>query len=216
MVKPQSCHPRVRVVLADDHHLVRKGLTALLQSIDGVDVVAEAGEGAELVALVGSLLPDLVITDLSMPGMDGMTALREIHRRHPALPVLVLSMTDTCETVRHAIESGACGYLLKGAPQFELEQAVRSVMARGSYFSREIAQRLLQPAEPTPADELTGRQIQVLKLLVQGRAAKEIAYELGLSAKTVDVHRARIMERLNIKGVAALTLYAVRKGLIEP
>lgn len=206
----------VRLVLADDHHLVRRGLKALLSSIEGVEVIAEAGEGAELVTLVGSLLPDLVITDLSMPGMDGMAALGEIHRRHPAIPVLVLSMTDACETVRRAIETGACGYLLKGAPQFELEQAIRSVMTRGSYFSPGIAQRLLQPAEPTPADELTQRQLEVLKLLASGRAAKEIAYELGLSVKTVDVHRARIMERLNIKGVAGLTLYAVRKGLIVP
>lgn len=215
-MRPDSSGESVRLVLADDHQLVRRGLKALLQSISGVEVVAEAGEGAELLTLVGSLLPDLVITDLSMPGMDGITALREIHRTHPAIPVLVLSMTDACETVRHAIESGACGYLLKGAPQFELEQAIRSVMTTGSYFSPAVAQRLLQPAEPTPADELTERQLQVLKLLAGGRAAKEIAYELGLSVKTVDVHRARIMERLNIKGVAGLTLYAVRKGLIVP
>jgi len=216
MMKHDSSGPPVRVVLADDHQLVRSGLKALLSSIVGVEVIAEAGEGAELVALVGNLLPHLVITDLSMPGMDGMAALGEIHRRHPSIPVLVLSMSDDCHTVRRAIEGGACGYLLKGAPQFELEQAIRSVMATGSYFSPAIAQRLLQPAEPTPADELTQRQLEVLKLLAKGRAAKEIAYELGLSAKTVDVHRARIMERLNIKGVAGLTLYAVRKGLIVP
>lgn len=215
-MKPHSCCPRVRLVLADDHQLVRGGLKALLTLIEGVEVIAEAGEGAELVALVGSLLPDLVITDLSMPGMDGMAALAEIHRRHPTIPVLVLSMTDACETIRRAIETGACGYLLKGSPQFELEQAIRSVMTTGSYFSPGIARRLLQPVEPTPADELTQRQLEVLKLLAKGRAAKEIAYELGLSAKTVDVHRARIMERLNIKGVAGLTLYAVRKGVIVP
>lgn len=213
---PDSSGLQVRVVLADDHQLVRSGLKALLQSIAGVEVIAEAGDGAELVTLVGSLLPDLVITDLSMPGMDGMTALREIHRGHPAIPVLVLSMTEASETVRHAVDCGACGYLLKGARQFELEHAVRSVLTRGSYFSPAVAQRLLEPAEPSAADELTQRQLQVLTLLASGRAAKEIAYELGLSAKTVDIHRARIMERLNIKGVAGLTLYAVRKGVIVP
>ena len=123
---------------------------------------------------------------------------------------------DTVDYVKRAVAAGACGYLMKDAPPFELEQALRSVMATGSYFSPVIAQRLLQPSEPTVDDELTHRQVEILRLIAQGKASKEIAYDLGLSPKTVDVHRARIMERLQINDIASLTLYAVRKGLIKP
>ncbi|MBA3772314.1 MAG: response regulator transcription factor [Ramlibacter sp.] len=206
----------IRVVLADDHDLVRSGIKALLSMVEGVDVIAEARDGKELITLVESLLPDVVMTDISMPGMDGITAISEIHGKHPQVRLLVLSMYDTVDFVKRAVASGACGYLMKDAPPFELEQAVRSVMATGSYFSPAIAQRLLQPSEPTVDDELTHRQVEILKLIAQGRASKEIAYELGLSPKTVDVHRARIMERLRLNDIASLTLYAVRKGLIKP
>jgi DNA-binding NarL/FixJ family response regulator len=206
----------IRVVLADDHDLVRSGIKALLTMVEGVEVIAEARDGRELITLVESLNPDVVMTDISMPGMDGIAAISEIHGKHPEVRLLVLSMYDTVDFVKRAVASGACGYLMKDAPPFELEQAVRSVMATGSYFSPAIAQRLLQPSEPTVDDELTHRQIEILKLIAQGRASKEIAYELGLSPKTVDVHRARIMERLHLNDIASLTLYAVRKGLIKP
>ncbi len=206
----------IRVVLADDHDLVRSGIKALLGMIKGVDVIAEARDGRELVTLVESLQPDVVMTDISMPGMDGIAAITEIHSRFPGVRLLVLSMYDTVDFVKRAVASGACGYLMKDAPPFELEQALRSVMATGSYFSPTIAQRLLQPSEPTVDDELTHRQVEILRLIAQGKASKEIAYDLGLSPKTVDVHRARIMERLQINDIASLTRYAVRKGLIKP
>jgi len=206
----------VRVVLADDHELVRSGIKALLSMVDGVEVVAEASDGSELITLVENLKPDMVMTDISMPGMDGITAISEIHKRQPEVRLLVLSMYDTVDFVKRAVANGACGYLMKDAPPFELEQAVRSVMATGSYYSPMIAQRLLQPSEPTADDELTQRQVEILKLIAQGRASKEIAFELGLSPKTVDVHRARIMDRLQLNDIASLTLYAVRKGLIKP
>jgi DNA-binding NarL/FixJ family response regulator len=206
----------VRVVLADDHELVRSGIKSLLSMVDGVEVIAEASDGSELIKLVDSLTPDLVMTDISMPGMDGITAIAEIHQRHPQVKLLVLSMYDTVDFVKRAVANGACGYLMKDAPPFELEQAVRSVMATGSYYSPVIAQRLLQPSEPTADDELTTRQVEILKLIAQGRASKEIAFELGLSPKTVDVHRARIMDRLQLNDIASLTLYAVRKGLVKP
>ena len=206
----------IRVVLADDHDLVRSGIKALLSMVEGVEVIAEARDGAELVELVDSLMPDVIMTDISMPGMDGITAISQIHAKHPKARLLVLSMYDTVDFVKRAVANGACGYLMKDAPPFELEQAVRSVMATGSYFSPAIAQRLLQPSEPTVDDELTHRQVEILRLIAQGRASKEIAYELGLSPKTVDVHRARIMERLRLNDIASLTLYAVRKGLIKP
>lgn len=205
----------VRIVLADDHDLVRSGIKALLSRIEGVEVIAEARDGAELITLVESLDPDVVMTDISMPGMDGITAISEIHGKHPQVRLLVLSMYDTIDFVKRAVANGACGYLMKDAPSFELEQAVRSVMATGSYFGRSIAQRLLQPADPTVEDELTHRQIEILTLIAQGRASKEIAHQLGLSPKTVDVHRARIMERLNLNDIASLTRYALRNGLVK-
>jgi DNA-binding NarL/FixJ family response regulator len=207
---------RIRVVLADDHDLVRSGIKALLTMIEGVEVIAEARDGQELLALLVDVTPDLVMTDISMPGMDGIAAIAEIHAKYPDVKVLVLSMYDTVDFVKRAMANGACGYLMKDAPPFELEQALRSVMAMGSYFSPAIAKRLMQPSEPTADDELTQRQIEILKLIAKGRASKEIAFELNLSSKTVDVHRARIMDRLGLNDVASLTLYAVRKGLIKP
>jgi two-component system, NarL family, nitrate/nitrite response regulator NarL len=205
----------IQVVLADDHDLVRSGIKALLSTVDGVQVIAEARNGTELLALLDSVKPDVVMTDISMPGMDGITAIAEIHARHPQVKVLVLSMYDTVDFVKRAVANGACGYLMKDAPPFELEQALRSVMATGSYFSAAVAQRLLQPSEPTVDDELTQRQVEILTLIAQGKSAKEIAFELGLSPKTVDVHRARIMERLRLNDIASLTRYAVRKGLVK-
>lgn len=216
MMKNSAGKQTIRVVLADDHDLVRSGIKALLDMVEGVEVVAEARNGQELVTLVQDVRPDVVMTDISMPGMDGITAIAEIHSRYPEVRLLVLSMYDTVDFVKRAVSNGACGYLMKDAPPFELEQALRSVMATGSYFSPAIAQRLLQPSEPTVDDELTHRQVEILRLIAQGKASKEIAYELGLSPKTVDVHRARIMERLRLNDIASLTLYAVRKGLVKP
>lgn len=205
----------IQVVLADDHDLVRSGIKALLSTVEGVRVIAEARNGNELLALLESVKPDVVMTDISMPGMDGITAIAEIHARYPDVRVIVLSMYDTVDFVKRAVANGACGYLMKDAPPFELEQALRSVMATGSYFSAAVAQRLLQPSEPTVDDELTTRQVEILTLIAQGKSAKEIAFELGLSPKTVDVHRARIMERLRLNDIASLTRYAVRKGLVK-
>ena len=205
----------IQVVLADDHDLVRSGIKALLSTVDGVQVIAEARNGNELLQLLESVKPDVVMTDISMPGMDGITAIAEIHARFPQVKVIVLSMYDTVDFVKRAVANGACGYLMKDAPPFELEQALRSVVATGSYFSAAVAQRLLQPSEPTVDDELTTRQVEILTLIAQGKSAKEIAFELGLSPKTVDVHRARIMERLRLNDIASLTRYAVRKGLVK-
>jgi DNA-binding NarL/FixJ family response regulator len=216
MIQNTNSGGTIQVVLADDHDLVRSGIKALLSTVEGVEVIAEARNGNELLQLLETVKPDVVMTDISMPGMDGITAIAEIHSRYPEVRVVVLSMYDTVDFVKRAVANGACGYLMKDAPPFELEQALRSVMATGSYFSPAIAQRLLQPSEPTVDDELTHRQVEILTLIAQGRASKEIAFELGLSPKTVDVHRARIMERLRLNDIASLTLYAVRKGLVKP
>jgi DNA-binding NarL/FixJ family response regulator len=206
----------IRIVLADDHELVRSGIKALLRKIEGVEVIAEAHDGEKLVTLIDGVKPDLIMTDISMPKMDGIAAIAEIHSRYPEVKILVLSMDDKVDVIKRAIANGACGYLMKNALSFELDQAVRGVMTTGSYFSPSITRHLMQPPEPTAEDELTHRQIEIVKLIAQGLASKEIAFELGLSSKTVDVHRARIMERLGLNDVASLTRYALRKGLIKP
>lgn len=206
----------IRLVLADDHDLVRSGIKALLGMVPGVQVEGEARNGTELVALVDAIVPDIAMTDIAMPGMDGIAAIADIHRRHPQVRLLVLSMHDTVGIVRRAVAAGACGYVMKDAAPAELEQSIASVMATGSYFSPVVAQRLLEPEAQAAEDGLTQRQVEILKLIAQGKASKEIAFELGLSPKTVDVHRARIMERLRLNDVASLTRYAVRKGLIQP
>lgn len=206
----------IRVVLADDHDLVRSGIKALLGMIDGVDVIAEARDGRELVTITGTLLPDVVMTDISMPNMDGLDAIAEIHEKYPQVRLVVLSMNDTVEAVKRAVANGASGYLMKDAPPYELEQALRGLMTSGRYFSPAVAHLLLMPSEPAPQELLTARQLEILQRIAQGQASKEIAYALGLSPKTVDVHRARIMERLDLNDVASLTRYAVRTGLIKP
>lgn len=212
---PSGTHQPIRTILADDHALVRAGIRSLLELVDGVEVIAEARDGRELVSLVESLAPDLVLTDISMPGMDGLQAIELLHQSAPQVRILVLSMIDTVDSVKRAVAVGACGYIMKDAPALELAHAVQTVMSRGTYFSPSVARMLLMPSAPEPSDLLTHRQIEILTLLAHGHSSKQIAYDLGLSSKTVDVHRARIMERLELKDLASLTLYAVRHGLVK-
>lgn len=206
----------IDVILADDHDLVRTGIKAVLLGIPGIRVVAEARDGEELLAVLESVRPDVVVTDISMPGLDGLAALERIRSRHPEVRVLVLSMFESVDFIRRAVASGASGYVLKGSSAEELEQALRAIAATGSYFSRAVTRHLLQPTEPDLNDQLTGRQIEILTMMARGLSSKEIGYELGLSSKTVDAHRARIMDRLGLNDVASLTLYAVRRGLVKP
>lgn len=208
-------HRAVRIVLADDQDLVRCGIKALLVQIPGVTVVAEARDGDELIEAVGRLQPDIVMTDISMPGLDGLNAIAKLHAQYPHLRLVIVSTHDTADFIKRAVANGACGYLTKDATPSELAQAVRNVVDNGSYFSTVIARRLLQRDEPTLDEELTPRQIEILKLLAQGMASKEIAFQLGLSSKTVDVHRSRMMERLKLHDVSSLTRYAIRKKLID-
>ncbi|NKE67694.1 response regulator transcription factor [Ramlibacter sp. RBP-2] len=203
-----------RVVLADRYAMVRAAIGALLSTVTGFEVVGEAATGAELVALVELAHPDLAITEVCMPGPDAFGAIAEIHRRYPHVRLLALSADETIDAVKHAISSGACGYLMKRAPSYELEHAVRSVMTRGFYYSPLVAQRLLDQPQPAADQPLTPRQVQILTLLAQGRSSREIAGDLGLSSKTVDVHRGRIMSRLELNDVASLARYALRNGLL--
>jgi len=206
-------HGPIRVVLADDHDLVRSGIRALLSTLPGIAVVAEVSDGEALLDALDSVPAHVVLTDISMPRLDGLAAIPRIRERHPTVRIVVLSMYDSIDFVRRAVTLGASGYLMKHAAPQELEHALRTVVTTGSYFSGSIAQVLLQPADAE--DDLTERQLQILTLVAEGLSSKEIAWQLGLSSKTVDVHRARIMGRLDMKDVASLTRYAVRKGLVR-
>jgi DNA-binding NarL/FixJ family response regulator len=208
--------PAIKVVLADDHQLVRAGLRSLLARLEDVEVVAEASDGDELLRTLDSVHPDVVVTDLRMPNTDGLAALRRIRAQHPDLKVIVLSMDDSVESIRKALAGGAHGYVRKDAPLSELAMALRAVVATGTYVGTGVIQRLATPAAPEASKLLTERQLQILVMLASGRSTKEIAFELGLSTKTVDLHRRRIMEQLQVGDIASLTRYAVRHGLVEP
>lgn len=208
----------VRVVLADDHYVVRSGVRALLASMAGLEVVGEASNGRELIDIVERTDPGLVITDLSMPEMDGMRAIAELRARHPKLKILAISMYDTPDFVQGALRNGANGYVMKDATPTELGFAVESVLAGESYLSPKVSGQLVESLRGDRGADipLTDRQREVLVMIARGYSTKEIAFELGLSPKTVEVHRARLMERLGISDVAGLTLYAVRKRLVDP
>jgi len=207
---------QARIIIADDHHVVRAAISALLARIAGVEVVGEAADGAELIAQVGRLAPDIVLTDIAMPGMNGIDATAYIREHHPGVRVLILSMSEQPHVVKRAVASGAHGYIMKGATSMELEDAVRGVMSRGEYRSPQVRVLLDEYSRTALHEKFTERQLDVLKRLARGEAAKEIAFELGLSPKTVDAHRARIMEKLHLSDAASITLYAVRHGLLEP
>lgn len=205
----------IRVVLADDHQLVRCGIAYLLADIPGVEIRGEAANGLELIELVDELRPDLVITDLSMPGIDGFEAVSIIHDRYPEVRIIVLSMHEETDFVRRAVACGASGYIRKNAALSELGYALRSIRMGQKYFSPGISRALLTPPDPTASEMLSRRQLDVLKRVAQGLSSKEIAIELGISPKTVDVHRARIMETLDLRDVASLTRYALRNNVIK-
>lgn len=209
-------HAPKRVVLADDHDLVRAGIQGLIELLPDVEVIAQARCGEELVALLERVRPDLVVTDIGMPGIDGVEAVTRIRARNPSMPILVLSMFDSPEMVQRAVAGGANGYLTKSAAPQELLHAIGVMLATGSYFNAAVARLLMHPVDALRDDGLTDRQKEVLSLIASGLSSKEIAFQLKLSPKTIDVHRARIMERLDLRDVASLTRYAVRRGLVKP
>nr|WP_297355770.1 response regulator transcription factor [uncultured Caldimonas sp.] len=213
---PTDTLPETRVLLVDDHTLVRSALRLLLETIPTVRVVQEAANGAELLAAVDHGEFDVIVTDLVMPEMDGLSAIAELGKRPSRPRLIVLTVQDSLESIRAAIELGVDGYVLKSSALHELELALRSVVKGQSYFSPAVTKRLADSRERPAAAALTERQLQILKLIAIGYANKEIGYTLGLSAKTVTVHRARIMDRLNIRDVAGLVLYSVRHGLVDP
>lgn len=214
----------IRVVLVEDHSIVRAGFRSLLEERAGVRVIAEEADGRSAVETVAAAGPDLVLMDISLPELNGIEATRRILERQPRTRVLVLSVHADEEHVYRALEAGASGYLLKEADREELELAIRSVMKGDVYLSPGISdgvvQRYLNRGEEdlamSPLERLTPRQREVLQLVAEGNTTKEIADKLELSPKTVETHRSDIMSRLGIRDVAGLVRFAVRTGLVEP
>ena len=210
-----------RILLVDDHSLVRSGLRMLLEQVDGLEVVAEAGDGRMGVQLALEHRPDVVIMDIGMPELNGLDATRKIKQRLPEVAVILLSMYSGDEYVTVAMENGADAYLVKDAAEVELELAIQAVRRGESYLSPVVAKRLLQlqsapvHGDPQRGRDLTPRQREILQLIAEGNTTKAIAQKLGLSAKTVDAHRAQLMQRLGIREIAGLVRYAVRTGLVS-
>ena len=218
---PRSPTAPIRVVLADDHALVRAGMRSLLGAMAQVQVVGEAASGEEALSLAERERPDVVLMDIAMKGMTGLEAASRMREQHPGVRVVILSMHAGEEYVLQALRAGAVGYLLKDAATGELELALRSVMRGESWFSpavsRQVVEGYLQRVGgESAADVLTPRQREVLKLVAGGKSTKEIAFDLNLSVKTVETHRAQIMERLGIRDVAGLVRYALKTGLVPP
>lgn len=208
----------VTVILVDDHNLVRGGLRALLTGWKDIKVIGEATDGASAMELVRQQAPDIVITDITMKGVGGVELAANLQVQFPAVRVIILSMHAGEHYVQQALGSGVSAYLLKDAAMVELELAIRAVMRGEKYLSPAISQQVVNgfvEANAKLAESLTGRQREILVLIAKGESTKEIAHALGISVKTVEAHRAQLMERLRINDVASLVKYAIRVGLAD-
>lgn len=210
------------LILADDHALVRAGIRTLLEKLEGIQIVGEAGDGRETLALVQQLLPNVVIMDISMPGLNGLETTTRISRDHPKTKVLILSMHTSEEYVLLALRAGATGYLLKDAATVELGVALGAVRRGETYLSPTISKEVLarhrQQSLDPKADSiktLTPRMREIVQLIAEGRSTKEIAFLLNLSVKTIETHRMHLMARLDLHDVAGVVRYALRTGLIS-
>ncbi len=211
----------VRIVLADDHTLVRAGMRKLLESIPEIEVVGEAADGLALLALVAQLRPRLVLMDIAMPGLNGLDATARLSKEWPDIGVLILSMHHNEGYVRQALRHGAAAYLLKDAAPLELELALKAVLRGESYLSPAVSKGVMNDyvqrlrGDDHDREALTPRQREVLQLIAEGQSSKEIARRLDLSVKTVEAHRSALMKQLDIHEVAGLVRYAMRVGLVS-
>ncbi len=213
----------IRILLADDHHVLREGMRLLLERQPGFEVVGEAADGRETLALVRDQNPGVVVMDIAMPNLNGIEATRRIVEKHPGIGVVILSMHHDESYVIRALKAGARAYLLKDALKAELIAAIQAVAHGKSYFSPKISQILqedyVQALGRKGADDsydlLTGREHEILQLIAEGKTNKEVANLLNLSLHTVDTHRTHILQKLNLHSVPELILYAVRKGIIS-
>lgn len=210
----------IRIILADDHHLVRAGIKALLEDVADFVVVGDTPDGQEAARLAAELGPDLVILDIAMPGFGGLQALEAIRSARPDIRVIMLSMHDSEEHVISAMRQGASGYVLKNAAPQELEIAIRTVMDGGTWLSAAVSRQVVDAYVTRVGlserrDGLTARQMEVLKMIAEGYRTKEIAFALDVSIKTVETFRAQIMQKLGIQDIAGLVRYAIRHGISE-
>jgi DNA-binding NarL/FixJ family response regulator len=218
---------KIKVLLADDHLLVRAGIKSLLQGISNVEVVGEADNGRETLRMVEECKPDLVLLDIAMSELNGLEVTERVSKDHPDVLIVILSMHMNEEYVLQALRTGAAGYLLKDSAPTELEIAINAVMRGERYLSPAISKNLVddylrringdykKPDKESVFELLTPRQREILQLIAEGNSTKEIAEKLHVSVKTVETHRAQLMERLDIRDVAGLVRYAIRTGLIE-
>jgi DNA-binding NarL/FixJ family response regulator len=212
----------IRILLADDHTLLRAGIRSLLEKMSGVEVVAEAADGREAVELVKAHQPNMVLMDIAMAGLNGLDATARIVREFPNVRVIILSMHANEEYVLQTLRAGASGYLLKDAATAELELAIQAVARRDTYLSPAISRRVIEDylgrisGVRGPSEQLTPRQREILQLIAEGKTTKEIAFLLKLSVKTVETHRAQLMDRLGVHDVPGLVRHAMRMGLVPP
>ncbi|HZS06363.1 MAG TPA: response regulator transcription factor [Blastocatellia bacterium] len=210
----------MRILLADDHTLVRAGIRALLQNFDGVEVIAESDDGRAAMHLIKEYLPDVALVDIGMPGLNGIEITARVAKECPQVRVLILSMHASEEYVLQALRAGAAGYLVKGADTSELELALRAITRGEAWLSPAVSKHLVTDyvnrvgAETSALELLTPRQREILQLFAEGHSTKEIAHLLKISIKTVETHRANLMERLDIHDLAGLTRYAIRAGIV--
>lgn len=213
---------RVRILLADDHTLMRAGIRSLLEKIPGVEVVGEAADGREALGLVKARLPNVVLMDIAMSGLNGLEATARVVKEFPQVRVIILSMHANEEYVLQTLRTGASGYLLKDAATAELELAIQAVARGDTYLSPAISKRVIDDylgrvnGEKTPLDQLTPRQREILQLIAEGKSTKEIAFLLNVSIKTVETHRLQLMDRLGIHDIPGLVRHAMRIGLVPP
>jgi len=210
----------IRVLIADDHALVRAGIRVLVEKIEGIAVVGEAGKGSEALKLIKELNPSLVLLDLTMPDGSGFDVLNHVTKNFPDIRVIVLTVHEAGEYAIRALREGAAGFIPKSAASTELEQAIQTVISGEVYISPEMSRKtVIEFGKGTTKrdllDSLSPRQREVLRLIAEGRTTKQIAQELGISVKTVETHRAQLMERLSIRDVAGLVRYAILVGLIN-
>ncbi len=218
--KVSATKGKIRVLLADDHPVVRKGLQSCLARQDSLKVVGEAADGDEALAKALELLPDIVLLDISMPRRDGLAVTAALRKEAPQVKVLILSVHNNKEYIFRIIQAGAHGYISKEASPEELMHAIEAVYGGETFFSPEIAKAALNQlvnngGKREPFAQLTGREREVLVLIAQGQSNKEIASNLGIGVRTIETHRARIMRRLDIHSVAGLTKFAIANGLIS-
>ena len=211
----------LRVLLTDDHSLIRVGVRSLLESIRGVEVIGEASDGRGALEIIAIDPPDLVLMDIGMVGMNGLEATGRIKKDYPKIRVIILSMHASEEYVWQALRAGANGYLLKDSGLAELEEAIQSVMRGELYLTSSVNKKVIMDymkrmdGDGAPHERLTRRQREILQLLAEGNTVKEIAWQLNLSVKTVETHRSQLMGRLDIHDIPGLVRYAIRMGIIE-